>query len=92
MNRRLVKTAIVSGIVIGLLTVSFSVFAQQVSPKRHPNLASAQELIHQATYKISAAQQANNSDMNGHAAKAKELLNRADREIWLAAQAANANR
>jgi hypothetical protein len=42
--------------------------------------------------KVTAAQQANEYDMNGHAAKAKELLSQAYREIKLAAQAANRNR
>jgi len=40
--------------------------------------------------RISAAQRANESDMNGgHAAKAKQLLDQADVQIRLAAEAAN---
>jgi len=63
--------------------------AENVSPKRHPNLAAAQRLVDQAFNKISAAQQANEWDMNGHAAKAKQLLDQANSELKLAAEAAN---
>src|SRR5579872_6541238 len=47
--------------------------AENVSGKRHPNLAAAQRLCVQAFDKIQAAQAANEFDMDGHAAKAKEL-------------------
>ena len=57
--------------------------------KRHPNLAAAQRLCNQAYEKISAAQQANEWDMQGHAAKAKDLLDEANRELKAAAEAAN---
>jgi hypothetical protein len=60
-----------------------------VSAKRHPNLAAAQRLSQQAFEKISAAQQANEWDMQGHAAKAKELLDQVNRELKLAAETAN---
>lgn len=56
---------------------------------RHPNLAAAERLCHQAFTRISDAQQANEWDMQGHAAKAKELLDQAEKEIGLAARAAN---
>jgi hypothetical protein len=46
-------------------------------------------LINQAYDRITAAQQANEWDMGGHAAKAKDLLEQAKREIRLAAEAAN---
>jgi hypothetical protein len=62
---------------------------ENVSGKRHPNLAAAQRLSQQAWEKISAAQQANEWDMNGHAAKAKELLDQVNHELKLAAEAAN---
>lgn len=62
---------------------------RDISPMRHPNLAAAQRLIDQAYGKISAAQQANEWDMQGHAAKAKELLDQASRELKLAAESAN---
>lgn len=59
--------------------------------KRHPNLAAAQRLTDQAFQKITAAQQANEWDMDGHAAKAKDLLDQANRELKQAAEAANHN-
>jgi hypothetical protein len=65
--------------------------AENVSGKRHPNLAAAQRLCVQAFEKIQAAQGANEWDMDGHAAKAKELLDQASRELKEAAEAANKN-
>jgi hypothetical protein len=65
--------------------------AQNVSGKRHPNLAAAQRLAGQAFDKIGAAQQANEWDMAGHAEKAKGLLDQANNELKQAAEAANAN-
>jgi len=81
---------------IGLLFASL-VYAQMkppaenISGKRHPNLAAAQRLCDQAFQKVSAAQQANEFDMDGHAAKAKDLLDQASRELKEAARAANEN-
>ena len=63
--------------------------AQNIAPRRHGNLAAAQELSRQAFDKLTAAQQANEFDMGGHAARAKELLRQANAEMKLAAQAAN---
>ena len=65
---------------------------RNVSAARHPNLASAQRLCQQAYDKISAAQRANEWDLNGHAKKAKELLEQVNHELKEAALAANANR
>ena len=64
-------------------------YAQKVSAARHPNLAAAQRMIEQATAKLSAAQEANEFDMKGHAAKAKHLIDEAYGEIKQAAEAAN---
>jgi hypothetical protein len=66
--------------------------AQNVSPKRHPNLAAAQRLTAQAFKRITDAQQANEFDMEGHAAKAKDLLEQANKELKQAAGAANENK
>jgi hypothetical protein len=63
--------------------------ADNVSAKRHPNIAAAQRLSTQAYEKITAAQQANEFDMDGHAAKAKDLLDQVNRELKAAAEAAN---
>jgi hypothetical protein len=68
-------------------------FAQKpvknIRAAHHPNLAAAQRLCVQAYDKITAAQQANEWDMNGHAKKAKELLEQANKELKEAAQVAN---
>ncbi len=60
-----------------------------VSHKRHPNIAAAQHLASQAYNKIVAAQQANEFDMGGHAQKAKDLLDQVNRELKAAAETAN---
>jgi hypothetical protein len=62
-----------------------------VSGGKHPNLAAAQRLSHQAFEKIVAAQQANEWDLAGHAQKAKDLLDQANRELKQAAEASNRN-
>jgi hypothetical protein len=66
--------------------------AQNVSKGKHPNLAAAQRLSNQAFEKITAAQQANEWDMQGHAKKAKDLLEQANNELKQAAQSANKNK
>ena len=86
------RTLVVSCIAIGLLTIGIAVHARDVSKARHPNLAAAQTFIEKAIEKVSAAQVANEFDMNGHAAKAKTLLDQAYAEIKLAAEAANRKR
>jgi dethiobiotin synthetase len=64
---------------------------QNVSGQKHPNLAAAQRLSEQAYNKITEAQQANEWDMDGHAAKAKDLLEQVNNQLKLAAEAANKN-
>ena len=78
-----------------LLLVGGLAFAQprqNVSGARHPNIAAAQRLSRQAWQRVVDAQQANEWDMQGHAAKAKELLDQASNELKLAAEAANRNK
>lgn len=86
----------VSLAVLGVALLAGSAFAgkpaRNVSAGRHPNLAAAQRLSQQAFEKISAAQRANEWDMNGHAKKAKELLEQVNDELKQAALAANANK
>jgi hypothetical protein len=65
--------------------------AQNVGMKKHPHLATAQDLISQAFEKIEVAQKANEFDMGGHAQKAKNLLEQASQEIKLAAVDSNQN-
>lgn len=86
------KRMLVAGI-LGALMLSGSAIAkpaQNISPKRHPNLAEAQRLSAQAYQRIVDAQKANEWDLNGHAQKAKELLEQANAELKLAAETANA--
>ena len=84
------------GIVLGAALVGGGIAVAQkpvedISGKRHPNLAAAQRFSQEAWEKIGAAQQANEWDMEGHAAKAKELLDQVNRELKMAAEAANKN-
>jgi hypothetical protein len=85
-----------AGPVVALALISGGVALAQkpvnnVSGRRHPNLAAAQRLSQQAFEKITAAQQANEWDMEGHAAKAKDLLDQANQQLKQAAEAANKN-
>jgi len=78
--------------VLVALAVTALIFGCASAPaNNHPNLDKAQEFIEQAIGKVSDAQQANDYDMNGHAAKAKELLQQAVAEVKLARDAANGN-
>jgi hypothetical protein len=92
MKSSFLRNLIISGLVIGLMFVTIAVYASNVSHVRHPNLAAAQTFIEKAISKVSAAQVANEFDMEGHAAKAKALLDSAYAEIKLAALAANVNK
>lgn len=80
-------------LVAGLALAATAAFAappvRDVSAHRHPNIAAAQRLTDQAFKRITDAQQANEWDMDGHAAKAKDLLDQASRELKQAAEAAN---
>jgi hypothetical protein len=79
--------------VVCLLVFPVAILAQRpsqnVSKRRHPNLAAAQHLVEQAFTKITDAQRANEWDLGGHAEKAKDLLDRANKELKLAAETAN---
>ena len=90
------KARIVLGTALGAALICGGLAMAQkpvdnVSAKKHPNLAAAQRLSEEAWEKIGAAQQANEWDMEGHAAKAKELLDEVNKQLKLAAEAANKN-
>ncbi len=91
----MMKTRVVVPFVASLLLIGGIAIAEQpaqnVSKGKHPNIAAAQRLTNQAFEKITAAQEANEWDMQGHAKKAKELLDEANKELKQAAQAANKN-
>jgi len=92
-EKTMTKRSLVASAVVALLLGGGAVLAQMpkdnVSPRRHPNLAAAQRLSTQAYEKIVEAQKANEWDMQGHAQKAKELLDQVNHELKEAAEAAN---
>jgi hypothetical protein len=89
----MITKRILAPIVASLLLIGGIAIAEQpatnVSKGKHPNLAAAQRLSLQAFEKITAAQEANEWDMQGHAKKAKELLDEVNKELKQAAGAAN---
>jgi outer membrane biogenesis lipoprotein LolB len=87
MHRRLVF--LVAMTLLCAATLSAQRPPENVSPKRHPNIAAAQRFVEQAWNRITAAQEANEFDLGGHAARAKELLDQVNKELKLAAEAAN---
>lgn len=60
--------------------------------KGHPNLQAADKALTTAWEKITAAQKANEFDLDGHAAKAKDAIKTAMDELKLAAETANAKK
>jgi hypothetical protein len=73
-------------------TLAIAQTVQNVDPSRHGNLAAAQSLIAQAYQRMTEAQQSNNYELGGHAARARQLLNEAATEIGLAAATADGRR
>lgn len=90
-RRVLLGSALGLGLIAGGVAIAQHPPAENVNPNRHPNIAAAQRLTEQAYNKITSAQQANEWDMQGHAAHAKDLLDQANRELKAAAEAANKN-
>ncbi len=94
----MLKSRILTVVCGSVLLIAGYALAQQPAPKknisaaRHPNLAAAQRLTANAFEKITAAQEANEFDLAGHAAKAKALLDQANNELKQAAQQSNANK
>jgi hypothetical protein len=91
----MIRTRFAAALLGSLLLVGSAATAQRprenVSKGRHPNLAAAQRLSQQAWERVTAAQEANEWDMNGHAKRAKELLDEVNKELKLAAESANRN-
>jgi hypothetical protein len=94
----MLKNRIIAAVFGSALLIGGYAVAQQPAPKKnvsgalHPNLAAAQRLTAQAFTKITAAQEANEFDLAGHAAKAKSLLDQANNELKQAAEKSNANK
>ncbi len=82
--KRIAATAILSALLVS------SAYAAHAP--RHPNLARAHREVQAAFKSITAAQRANEFDLQGHAAKAKELLEQAQNELKQAVEAANDNK
>jgi len=89
----MIKTRLLTTILGSLLVLGGVALAQlpkeNISGRRHPNLAAAQRLSQNAYEKIVAAQQANEWDLQGHAQKAKELLEQVNNQLRMAATASN---
>ena len=90
MKRLLISSVILAAAVGAVASASYAQPpAQDISSWRHGNLAAAQQLVAQAFDRLTAAQQANEFQLGGHAGRAKELLREASEEMKLAAIEAN---
>lgn len=89
--KRLTLIVMTAGLVLAATAMAAQQPVRDVSAKRHPNLAAAQRLVDQAYKRVTDAQQANEFDLGGHAAKAKELLDQANAELKQAAEVSNEN-
>jgi hypothetical protein len=91
MKSKIALTTVLAAGLMGGVAALAQKPVENVNPQKHPNLAAAQWLSQQAWEKIPAAQQANEWDMQGHAAKAKDLLDQVNKELKLSAESANKN-
>jgi len=89
LKNRLLAAVFGSLLIVGGYAIAQPPPKKNISGARHPNLAAAQRLTAQAFEKITAAQEANEFDLGGHAAKAKALLDQANNELKQAAETAN---
>ena len=71
-----------------LLGVCIFVAGAAYGQRRHPHLTAAQRAITTAWTQITAAQEAHEYDLGGHAQKAKEALDVAQKETRLSIEAA----
>lgn len=94
MRKRTLAVTLGAALLPALIAVGTAVAQpkENVSKGLHPNLARAQRQSEAAYQSVIAAQQANEYDLGGHAAKAKQLLEEANNELKLAAEQSNANR
>jgi hypothetical protein len=91
-SRKIVLGSILSlGLVAGGILIAQGPPVENVNAAHHPHLAAAQHLVDQAYAKVIEAQQANEFDMDGHAAHAKDLLDQANKELKIAAHYATKN-
>ena len=85
---RLFTAVLGSSLILGGIALA-QVPKKNISAGRHPNLAAAQRMCQNAYEKIMMAQEANEWDLQGHAAKAKELLEQVNGQLKMAAEASN---
>ena len=90
MNKSLIRLLLALAVVLGGIALAQKP-VENVNPNRHPNLAAAQRLTEMAYNKLVAAQEANEFDLGGHAAKARELLDQANQQLKMAAEVSNKN-
>lgn len=87
------RSLLINTMVCAALFCGTAIVAQEpvinISPERHPNLASAQHLVAQANDYIRTAQKDNRYDLHGHASRARQLLVQVNDELKLAAEDAN---
>jgi hypothetical protein len=76
-------------VAISGLVVSLGTQVAMAGGDKHPNLTAAAGALEGASNKLSAAQQANEFDLGGHAAQAKGLVAQAQEQVRLAREAAN---
>jgi hypothetical protein len=92
MQRLLISSVCLAAAVGAVASASYAQPpVQNISSWRHGNLAAAQELVSEAFDRMTAAQQANEFQLGGHAGRAKELLREASIEMKLAAIQSNHN-
>jgi hypothetical protein len=89
MTNKLSKFIVVSALISGTLLLAQGPPVVNISSYRHGNLAAAQSYIVQAYQMVNQAQQANDDQLGGHAARAKQLLSQADYELRQAANVSN---
>ena len=90
MKRLLISSVLIAAAVGAMASATYAQPPEQdISSFRHGNLAAAQSLVAQAFDRMTAAQEANEYQLGGHAGRAKELLREASEEMKLAAIEAN---
>lgn len=94
MKKKLTNLLAIAAVVFGIGGLTAYTYAQYNGPivnigQRHGNMRRAQENLVAAYQAISAAQEANEGQLGGHAARAKELISQADYEIRQAANVSN---
>jgi hypothetical protein len=94
MKKKLINLIAISAVTFGVGNLAAYAYGQYYGPvvnigKRHGNMRRAQESLVEAYQAISAAQEANDGQLGGHAARAKDLITQADYEIRQAANVSN---